>query len=60
MNKEQLVSYILRLEKMRPEANRLGLEIDDDLQSVIGRLVEADYPMIFDEEFPKERFHEKN
>lgn len=47
---------------MRVKAVHLHLDdiTDDRLQDVIGELVEGFYPNVFHEEFPKEKFYEKN
>ena len=62
MTQAQVIDFILHLEKMRLEALDFDFsdEIDDEFQELLGRIVENEYPRIFDEEFPNELFNEKN
>ena len=60
MNKEKLIKFILKLYKIRNEAIEIDIDIDDELDDVITELTMGIYPAYFNEEFPTEKFYEKD
>ena len=63
MEKAQFIQFVVGLERSRREL--LGTEMDqgsveENLASSIDELVRGIYPYLFNEDFPQEKFDEKN